>query len=116
MEKRQHTRIALDAKGWRAELIDQVSGDRLGEVVNLAPGGLMLLTPHTFEIENLYQVECRATGPDGQSARFTAGLMVLWRSDSNQPDAYWAGLQIIDIDAPSQAGLLALSEAMASTQ
>jgi hypothetical protein len=116
VEKRQHTRIALDAKGWRAELIDQVSGDRLGEVVNLSPGGLMLLTPYAVEIENLYQVECRATGPDGESKRFSAGLMVLWRSDANEPDAYWAGLQIIDIDAPSQADLLALSEAMASAQ
>ncbi|MGD8956365.1 MAG: PilZ domain-containing protein [Chromatiaceae bacterium] len=114
MEKRQHTRIALEAKGWQAELIDQVSGDRLGEVVNLSPGGLMLLTPHAVEIENLYQVECRATSPGGQHQRFTAGLMVLWRSDANEPDAYWAGLQIIDIDTPSQAALLALSEAMAS--
>jgi len=112
MDKRQHDRIALAGRGWRAELNDQVSGKKLGEVVNLSPGGLMLITPSVVEIESLYQVECLATSPDGQIGRFTAGIMVLWRTEASQKDTYWAGLRIIDIDAASRERLLALGAAM----
>jgi len=112
MDKRQHDRIALAGKGWRAELNDQVSGKKLGEVVNLSPAGLMLITSIAVEIESLYQVECLTTSPDGEIGRFTAGIMVLWRTGASQKDTYWAGLRIIDIDADSQERLLALGAAM----
>ena len=112
MDKRKHNRIALAGKGWRAELNDQVSGKKLGEVVNLSLGGMMLLTAIAVEVESLYQVECLTTSPDGQVGRFSAGIMVLWRTGASQADTYWAGLQIIDIDAESQERLLALGAAM----
>lgn len=114
MEKRQSNRIALAVKGWRAELNDEVSGKKLGEVVNLSQGGLMLITSTAVEIESLFQVECLTTSPDGQSGRFTAGVMVLWRIEASQKNTYWAGLQIIDIDAASQERLLALGAAIAA--
>ena len=114
MDKRQHDRITLKEIGWHAELLDQVGGNKLGEVVNLSPSGLILITANPVEIENLYQVECVASGPDGQSGRFTAGVIVLWRTDASQRDTYWAGMQIIDIDAASQARLLEVSSAMAA--
>lgn len=112
MDQRKHNRVNLAGKGWRAELNDQVSGKKLGEVVNLSPGGLMLITSIAVEVESLYQVECLTTSPDGQIGRFTAGIMVLWRTGASQADTYWAGLQIIDIDAESQERLLALAAAM----
>ena len=112
MDKRQHNRIALAVKGWRAELNDQVTGKKLGEVVNLSPGGLMLITSIAVEIESLYQVECLTTSPDGQRGRFTAGIMVLWRTEASEKDTYWAGLKIIDIDTSSQERLIALGTAM----
>jgi len=59
MEKRQNTRLVLGDKGWRAELIEHISGEKLGEVVNLSTGGLMLLTSTKAGIENLFQVKCR---------------------------------------------------------
>jgi hypothetical protein len=112
MDKRRHNRVSLAGKGWRAELNDQVSGNKLGEVVNLSPGGLMLITSLALETESLYQVECLTTGPDGRIGRFTAGIMVLWRTGASQKDTYWAGLQIIDIDAESRERLFALGAAM----
>lgn len=115
MENRQHERIALQDKGWHAELIDQVAGNKLGDVVNISSGGLMLITTHPIETESLYQVECITTGPDGQSGQFTAGVVVLWRTEASQHQTYWAGLQIIDIDDASQTKLLALSAAMAGS-
>jgi len=113
MEKRKHDRIALAERGWQAELVDQVSGTKLGEVANLSSNGLMLITPDRIEIESLYQVECFTTSPSGQSGGFSAGIIVLWRTEASQANTYWAGLQIIDIDATSRARLLALGAAMA---
>ena len=112
MDKRQHKRVTLKHQGWHAELIDQVSGDALGEIVNLSPGGLMLITPKEVEIESLYQVECVTHGPGGKGGRFTAGVVALWTSEASQPDTYWAGFQIIDIDAESRAQLMAHRKAM----
>lgn len=112
MDKRKHDRIAPATRGWRTELKDQLSEKRLGEVVNLSPGGLMIITAIALEIESLYQVECLATGPDGQRGQFNAGVMVLWRADASQRGSYWAGLKIIDIDAASRERLFALGKAM----
>jgi hypothetical protein len=115
VDQRQHDRIPLEEEGWRAELLDQVSGNKLGEVVNLSQGGLMMITPLAVEPDSLYQVELRASGPDGQQERFSAGMMVLWRSEAGRPNAYWAGLQIIDIDAAAEAKLRALTAALTAT-
>lgn len=110
MEKRKHERIALEATGWQAELIDQLSGEKLGEVVNLSTGGLMIITSSPIEIDSLYQVECVSRGPNDQAARFTAGVSVLWTSPASQPDTTWAGLEIIDIDLDSRKALLLLKD------
>ncbi len=115
MDKRKHDRVSLEDKGWHAKLIDQVTGDVLGDIVNLSPGGMMLITSRDIEIESLHQVECHATSPDGQDMRFTAGTVVLWRTEASQEHTYWLGLQIIDIDEASQSRLLALGSAMAAS-
>jgi hypothetical protein len=112
MEKRRHNRIDLDEKGWRAELIDQVSGNRLGEVVNLSSNGMMLIAHSPIEVDNLYQVECNAHGPDDEIDRFTAGVMVLWTREASQEGTHWAGVQIIDIDGESKMRFLALTAAL----
>lgn len=108
MEKRKHERIALESTGWHAELIDQLSGRKMGDVVNLSTNGLMMITTELIDSDSLYQVECISHGPDDQEARFTAGVEVLWTSPASQPDTTWAGLQIIDIDLDSRQALLAL--------
>lgn len=114
MDKRKHDRITLSDKNWRAELMDLVSARVLGEVANLSPGGMMLITSSEIRIESLYQVECHATAPDGCSTCFSAGVMVLWRTEASQRGAHWVGLQIIDIDEASRTELLALATAMAA--
>lgn len=115
MDKRQHERVTLEDKGWHAKVIDQVTGNVLGDIVNLSPGGMMLITSQDIAIESLHQVECRATSPEGQETRFTAGTMVLWRAEASEKHTYWVGLQIIDIDQASRNRLLALGSAMAAS-
>jgi hypothetical protein len=109
MEKRKHARIALKPAGWQAELIDQLSGEKLGDVVNLSTNGLMMITSKPIESDSLYQLECISRGPYDQVARFSAGVSVLWTSPASQPNTTWAGLEIIDINLESRQALLALS-------
>lgn len=110
MEKRKQPRIALDRTGWQATLIDQLSGEKLGDVVNLSTTGLMMITSRAIESDSLYQIECLSRGPEAQDVRFTAGVSVLWTSPASQPETTWAGLQIIDIDLESQQALLSLKD------
>jgi hypothetical protein len=109
MEKRKHERIALEALGWRAELIDQLSGEKLGDVVNLSTSGLMIISSGPVACDSLYQVECVSRGPKGQEMRFDVGMRVLWTSPASQADTHWAGAQIIDIAPESGAALTALT-------
>jgi hypothetical protein len=110
VEKRQHPRIDLADEGWRAELINQMTGKRLGEVVNLSLGGLLLLTATPLEPECLYQVELVATGPNEESEQVSAGVVALWRSPAGAQGTSWVGLQIIDISDDDWARLMALME------
>jgi hypothetical protein len=112
MDNRKHLRITLRETGWQADLTDQVNGNKLGELINLSAGGMMLITERDLEVESLHQVECRAVGPGGKQISFGAGILVLWKSETSQRQTYWVGLQIIDIDAPSKARLVDLSDAM----
>ncbi len=105
MEQRRDTRVDLTDEGWSANLNDQVSGNPLGQVVNLSRGGVMIITPLPVESDTLYQVELAAVGPDGQNERFSVGVLVLWRTTAGRPGSYWAGLQIIDIDAATRSRL-----------
>jgi hypothetical protein len=114
MDKRTHHRVEPAVMGWHVELVDQLTNSTLGGVVNLSPGGLMLITSMALDIESLYQVECSATGPNGDHVQFLAGVMVLWRTGASRKGTYWVGLKIIDIDAASQQRLVALSDRLAS--
>lgn len=112
MEKRKHKRVAPSAEGWQAKLNDALTGQKLGEVVNLSPGGVMIMASKALEIESLYQVECLATGPNEGHGQFSAGVMVLWRAEANQKGSFWVGLKIIDIDPQSLECMSELGLAM----
>ena len=112
MDNRKHLRITLRGTGWQGGLIDQITGNKLGELINLSSGGMMLITEQDLNVESLHQIECRAVGPSGKQISFGAGIFVLWKSETSQRQTYWAGVQIIDIDATSRARLIELSDAM----
>lgn len=109
MNKRKQQRIELAALGWRAELMDQLSGQKLGDIVNLSTSGLMIISSAPVACDSLYQVECVSSGPKGQEMRFALGMQVLWTSPASQVDTQWAGAQIIDISPASREALASLT-------
>jgi hypothetical protein len=108
-EKRKHPRFDLADEGWRATLTDQVTGNRLGEVVNLSLGGMMILGAAVLEAEHLYQVDLTAMGPGGERESFAAGVLALWSSPAGRPGSSWTGFEIIDISPADRERLAALT-------
>lgn len=108
-EKRRHPRFDLADEGWRATLTDQVTGQHLGEVVNLSLGGMMSLGAAALQAEHLYQIELTATGPDGERESFAAGVLALWSSPAGRPGSSWTGFEIIDISPADRDRLAALT-------
>lgn len=115
MNKRKQQRIELEALGWRAALVDQLSGQKLGDVVNLSTNGLMIISSAPVASDSLYQVECVMSGVQDQPLRFGMGLRLLWTSPASQLGTQWAGAQIIDISATSRATLASLTDGAAET-
>jgi len=113
-EQRRHPRFDLADEGWRATLTDQVTGESLGEVVNLSLGGMMVLGPAALQAEHLYQIELVATGPRGQAESFSAGVLALWATPAGRPGTSWTGFEIIDIGTEERERLAALTGSFSS--
>lgn len=109
-DKRQHKRVDLADEGWRAMLSNQLNDEPIGEVVNVSLGGFMVLSGVTLEPNNLYQVQLRATGPNGETEGFAAGVMTLWRIPAGRADVSWIGLEIIDISEADKKRLVKFTE------
>jgi len=109
LDKRKHPRIPLDADGWHAEIKNALDGALIGQVVNLSLGGMLILGTKIMPAETLYQIELRATTPDGDIQSFNAGVMILWSSEAESPDTVWAGVQIIDISDDDKSRLETLA-------
>ena len=103
MDDRQSNRIDASNEGLR--VISSVDGEQLGIVGNPSLGGMMLITTR----RELYadgilqlQIECACGGGCG----YTAGRQgVCGVRPPNSPDAYWAGLETIDIGPNDRAAL-----------
>ncbi len=92
-ERRKEPRIPI---GVPLPVIDQGSGDPLGELVNLSRHGMMLLSPRPIEINRIFQVtvplpHSRLSDPD-----LNVGVESLWLEADESRERFWVGFQIID--------------------
>ena len=113
-EHRRHPRFSFDEEGWRAELTNEVTGEAIGQVVNLSLGGLMAFTNTGIVQDHLYQVRVTISDPAGHVDQYSAGMRALWCSDAGTPNTYWAGFEIIDISDADLSSLEALISSVAS--
>jgi hypothetical protein len=110
-DRRQNDRIDTFGAGMTAS--NSISGDQLGIIGNLSPGGMMLITTQQLYADGILQVT--VTPPPGVGCEpFSMGLKILWCIPANSPAEYWAGLETIDITAANQAALDRLLNHLAS--
>ena len=96
-DKREHKRFQLPNP---LDVIDTISKNSLGELVNISAKGLMLLGDKPILDGSVYQVKVRLT-ESGQHFLFM-GIECLWKSESGSRTKYWSGYRIIDISDQNQ--------------
>jgi hypothetical protein len=78
---------------------DQITGTPIGRVVNISAEGFMLLSEEPVITGSIYQLnltEPQCTKKENP-IRFSAEAV--WSAEASQPDSYWSGFHIIDIDS-----------------
>ena len=78
------------------DIFDQVTGNKLGRVVNISAEGLMLLSDNPVEAGSVYQLDVALPRLVKQRSRISFGAEAIWSSPSAQPGSYWTGFRIID--------------------
>lgn len=102
-DRRKSNRI--DARNEALKVTNGISGEPLGIVGNLSLGGMMLITTQRELYANgVLQLQINMPDELG-GVPIPLGVKVLWCTPANSPDAYWAGLQTIDIGDDDRAAM-----------
>lgn len=102
-EKRKYVRKAVPLG---VIVRDVNSGQSLGTLVNLSQNGMMLFCEQPVAVNGVFQCELDVSSTvNCDLGPVKIGIESLWCQPSEQPGAYWAGFDIIDIDAEHSACL-----------
>jgi len=95
----EHRREQRNAVEERIAIINLLSGNSIGNLVNISEGGFTLITDQELPINTLFQL--RMTLPAGltESTHIEIGAESLWRNASTTSNYQWYGFHIIDISA-----------------
>lgn len=97
--RRQFERHAVEH---RIEVINQFSGGKLGDLVNIHAEGLMLASESVVAVDNVYQVVVKPSGMAEAIGEFGLGLDCLWVRDMSQDEGCWAGFRIVSGSSDAQ--------------
>lgn len=92
IEKRRQPRVELSNP---LKVIDTMSSESLGLVVNLSADGMMLIGEKALVDGAVYQAEM-PLNPD-EDATLKVGIECLWVSEADSENKNWSGFKIIDI-------------------
>lgn len=94
MNSRKHERSVLNQS---INIIDMLNGGGFGELINISPEGLMVMTESEVPTHSIYQLELELPAELIGSNRISLGADCLWCRQAENFDRYWAGFQIIDV-------------------
>lgn len=91
--RRRLTRYVVDAK---VDVLNQITGEALGTLVDIHAEGLMLMGTDAVDIDHIYQVVLKPAGEAEIIGEFELGIDCLWLRKMEQGEHSWAGCKIID--------------------
>ncbi len=94
-EKRHSPRKVADQI---LDVSDQITGNPIGRVVNISAEGFMLLSEEPVVTGSIYQLMLETPKSQGDKAPIKFGAEAVWCTEATQPNSYWSGFHIIDID------------------
>ncbi len=80
-------------------IADQITGSQIGRVVNISAEGLMLLSDEPMVTGSVYQLNLILPNPKNGQDNIAFAAEAVWCTEASQPDSFWSGFHIIDIDA-----------------
>ena len=89
--------------GGIVDVVDTLTGERIGHLGNLSVGGMLLIASVPLAEDALYQL--RFTLPDSDGQSIEVGAHLLWRDDANAPGQSWAGLRFLGLAPQATRGL-----------
>ncbi len=97
--QRRHRRVYLSTD---VAVFDVISGERMGEVVNITVEGLMLVTERAMETGSIYQLALALPESVDEHQVINVGAECLWSSPTSVAGHNWAGFQIIDASSVAE--------------
>jgi hypothetical protein len=80
------------------KVLDEVTGSDLGQLANLTPEGLMLVSRTPIPFGSIFQLRLRVPSPDSGADGICFGAENVWASQAEDAGGYfWSGFSIIDI-------------------
>jgi len=80
-----------------AEVVDAISGRRMGQLGNLSASGMLLIGNQAPRNEAIYQLRLPLPGLDEGSSMIEVGVQEQWHEEAATPGQIWAGYRIIAI-------------------
>lgn len=87
-----------------AEVVDAISGRRMGQLGNLSASGMLLIASEAPRNEAIYQLRLPLPGLAGETT-IEVGVQEQWHEDAATPGQVWAGYRIIAIGDDEAAQL-----------
>lgn len=88
-----------------AEVIDAISGRRMGQLGNLSASGMLLIGSQAPRNEAIYQLRLPLPGLGEAATAIEVGVQEQWHEEAATPGQYWAGYRIIAIGDQESAQL-----------
>jgi hypothetical protein len=99
---RKHPRFDLKQP---LRVVDTLSGDDMGMLVNVSQEGMMLLGDKPIVSDGVYQVSIPLKSIPKEDISLSIGVECLWTNDADIEGKNWSGFRIIDISAHEQSML-----------
>jgi len=96
----------------RVVVFNSLTREQLGQLGNITPEGLMLITDEPILEGSIFQLSFTLIDPAESAERnFDVGATSLWSAPAASGN-HWSGFQIIDISDPQQESLSSLYSLM----
>ncbi|MCH9698670.1 MAG: PilZ domain-containing protein [Gammaproteobacteria bacterium] len=93
-ERRKHKRINSPEP---LPVLDRITGDRIGLLVDLSFGGLLLESNTLLQVEETYQLQIILPQAVGKSKKIEFTAEIVWSNTQEPHNTFCAGLQVIEI-------------------
>ena len=78
---------------------DQITGNQIGRIVNISAEGFMLLSEEPVITGSVYQLSLIDPQSSEEREPINFGAEAVWCTEASQPESYWSGFHIIDINS-----------------